>query len=410
MKKYTLGVPLLVKDEINKIDRCLDSIVPYVDEVIIFDTGSTDGTLERLQLWAAAWPEKVWLLECPWTGDFSDMRNRVQAHCRSDFLFIVDADEWFPNPNKGTSKDPWILIRQCLQEQGDQMDAAFLLLYNHLPENQVTEGDSTYSLRIFRNNPEIKWEGRVHNQIQQGIANNPRNGESVKIVHILVVLEHDGYKLPRPEAIAKYEKRLPLLHEEIAQHKEEGNAGLLAYYQWQLANGLYMCDRLDECKQAFDDLVWEDLENNNQYSSAILASALAIATLDTESGKLWTERALQLQPEQPIALLHKATIFQYEKNYLDAYVFAAAAIALNRDQSIMKSHFLDEEYCAGLAAEACFGAEMFNEAVMFARMCLSKYPGHARMMEIDAACTNVIRETFLAAFTQGELENEPNEA
>jgi len=40
---------LIVKDSAEIISKCLDSIRPYVDEINIYDTGSTDGTLELLE-------------------------------------------------------------------------------------------------------------------------------------------------------------------------------------------------------------------------------------------------------------------------------------------------------------------------------------------------------------------------
>ncbi len=41
-----LSLCMIVKDEIDCLQRCIDSVKDIVDEIVIVDTGSTDGTLD----------------------------------------------------------------------------------------------------------------------------------------------------------------------------------------------------------------------------------------------------------------------------------------------------------------------------------------------------------------------------
>ena len=41
-----VSASLIVKNERNKIEHCLKSLRPYVKQIIVVDTGSTDGTVE----------------------------------------------------------------------------------------------------------------------------------------------------------------------------------------------------------------------------------------------------------------------------------------------------------------------------------------------------------------------------
>jgi tetratricopeptide (TPR) repeat protein len=408
-KGFTIGAPILVKDEIRCIDRMLDTIVGRLDQIVIMDTGSTDGTLERLRQWESVWPS-ITVVEEPWDGSFSSMRNKVQAYMTTDFLFIIDADEWMPIPNRGTSKDPWTLIERAIQEQGDFMDCGYIKLYNHLPKGQTVVGDSVDALRIVHNRPEIKWEGRVHNQMQRSIAKNPRDGKGIKISHIIVVLEHDGYNLHKPDAVEKYTKRLPLMIAEIKHQQDVGNTSLEAYYQFQLANGYYICDLLPEAMEGFKKLKYDNLENHNKYNAALIAVATAMRLENKFEMQVWSERLMELAPSQPIVLTHRANVLRKLGQPLDAYPYIAAAIALNREPSIDKTHFLDEAYCAGLAAELCLELEMYNEAVVYARIVTNTYPNHIRMKEIDRQCTTIIYETLKAAFGgDGDVKEVPLE-
>ena len=46
-----LSLTMIIKNESRCIERCLKAIIPYVDMVVLCDTGSTDGTLEICKAW-----------------------------------------------------------------------------------------------------------------------------------------------------------------------------------------------------------------------------------------------------------------------------------------------------------------------------------------------------------------------
>jgi len=60
---------MIVKNEEQNIARCLTSVKPVVDEMIVVDTGSTDSTKEIAKTFGA----KVY--DFPWTDSFADARN-----------------------------------------------------------------------------------------------------------------------------------------------------------------------------------------------------------------------------------------------------------------------------------------------------------------------------------------------
>jgi len=380
-KKYTLGAAMIVKDEIRCIDRCLSTIAPHLDEIVIVDTGSTDGTRERLDTWADAFPDVMRIFDIPWNGHFAEMRNKAHELIESDFILIIDADEWLPTPNRG-GEFPWRPIRRALQTTGDTLDGAYIGLYNHLPGGQITTGDFTETLRIIYNSPKFRWFGTVHNQIQRSVIQNPRNGKEPRIASITVILEHDGYNLDNEPKIAKYKKRLPGLIQEINIQKKRGAEDLVAYFTFQLANGYYMCKMFDESLATFRRLKWNDLAEHNQFNAAVLASSVSILKKDYEAMDDYTAHLIKLQPKQPISLLQRGVALFTMEQYVDAYVYVATALALNSAPSTKHTHYLDEAYCCGLLAEVQFRSEQPLEAIQSAKMCLAKYPNHPRMNRI----------------------------
>ena len=371
---------MIVKDEIRCIDRCLETIVPHLDEVVIVDTGSTDGTLKRLFEWADAYPH-VNIQQKAWTGHFAEMRNYAHSLVESDFIFIVDADEWLPMPNKG-GEDPWKPIRRMLVQEGHRLDAAYIGLYNYLPGAQITTGDFSESLRIVHNNPKFRWFGTVHNQIQRSILQNPRNGKEPRIAHIEIVLEHDGYNLDTEPKIAKYRKRLPGLIQEINIQKERGADDLQAYFTFQLANGYYMCKDFNDSLATFAKLKWRHLASHNKFSAAILASSAAIVENDIEGMDRYTAMLMDLRPDQPISYLQRGVALMTMGNIEDAYIFVSTALALNEAPDTKHTHFLDYAYCNGILAEVLYRNTQPLEAIRAAKACLSSYPTHPRMKQI----------------------------
>jgi glycosyltransferase involved in cell wall biosynthesis len=64
----------MVRNEQDKLGACLQSAADLVDETIIVDTGSTDGTREL----AANLGARVF--EFPWVDDFAAARNECIRH------------------------------------------------------------------------------------------------------------------------------------------------------------------------------------------------------------------------------------------------------------------------------------------------------------------------------------------
>ncbi|MES2886760.1 MAG: glycosyltransferase family 2 protein [Pseudomonadota bacterium] len=83
-----IALVMIARNEARCIERALRSAQPWVDEMIVLDTGSTDGTPEL----ASACGARVG--HFTWVDDFSAARNAALALTEAPWRLVVDADEW----------------------------------------------------------------------------------------------------------------------------------------------------------------------------------------------------------------------------------------------------------------------------------------------------------------------------
>lgn len=84
-KKYPLSLVVITKNEVDNLKRCLES-VPFASEVIVLDSGSTDGTIEHAQNLGARVYSQDWL-------GFGAQKNRAVSYASHDWVLCLDADE-----------------------------------------------------------------------------------------------------------------------------------------------------------------------------------------------------------------------------------------------------------------------------------------------------------------------------
>ena len=72
----SIGLCLIVKNESKIITRCLDSVRPFVDYVMVEDTGSSDGTQEIIRDWLRQNNMAGAVIDEPWR-DFAYNRTHV---------------------------------------------------------------------------------------------------------------------------------------------------------------------------------------------------------------------------------------------------------------------------------------------------------------------------------------------
>lgn len=157
----TLATCLIVKNEEDKLARCLACANSFSDEIIVTDTGSTDRTVEI----AHAYTDRVYSF--PWCDDFAAARNDSYSHATADYVMWMDADNYLDE--EACRK------LACLKGELDGESSVFLLLGSR------ELGRARWDHRIVRRDPSLLWENRVHEQLP---VRDPVRFEPILIRHL----------------------------------------------------------------------------------------------------------------------------------------------------------------------------------------------------------------------------------
>src|SRR5262249_19186604 len=87
VRRATVSLNMIVRNEEQNLPACLESGRGLFDETIVVDTGSTDRTVEIARSFGA----KVSHFE--WIDDFAAARNAALDRSSGDYVFWLDADD-----------------------------------------------------------------------------------------------------------------------------------------------------------------------------------------------------------------------------------------------------------------------------------------------------------------------------
>lgn len=291
---------MIVRDSAATLPACLESIRPWVDELIVTDTGSVDNTREI----AARFDARVF--EFPWIDDFAAARNESLRHATGQWLFWMDSDDTIDEENGRR-------LRELVYGQ----HAANILGYVmqvHCPSPSAGGGDETTlvdHVKLIRNHPEIRFEGRIHEQVLPSIR---RLGGEVGWTDLFV--SHSGADHSPEAKQRKYERDLRILRLDLAERPDHPfvlfNLGMTYddMGQHQEAEGW-----LRKCLAVSDPG-----ESHVRKAFALLASSLDRQGKPHEAHEV-CRRGLEVFPEDD-ELLFRVAILEHRAHNLEAAVRA----------------------------------------------------------------------------------------
>ena len=162
-----LSLCLIVRDDRTRLPRCLESVRGLVDEIVVVDTGSTDGTPEVARGFGA----EVILTE--WRDDFSAARNLGLERARGVWVLVLDADEWLPP----ASIEP---LRTLAARE--PAEAFHLLQTSQTPDGQVVRAPT---VRLFPNRPDVRFRFPLHEEVNFDLrtAGLPLRATAIEFMH-----------------------------------------------------------------------------------------------------------------------------------------------------------------------------------------------------------------------------------
>ncbi|MEM6531031.1 MAG: glycosyltransferase [Myxococcota bacterium] len=270
-----ISLCMIVRDEIEMLPGCLESIAGAVDEAVIVDTGSTDGT----DAWAKARADVF--VRFPWCDDFSAARNAAIEQATGDWILIVDADERL------------VTGREALRRACDDASSVAWRI-------QVRDSSgSVWLTRLFRRRDDVRFRGRIHEQVTEdlqalGVPVEPLSG---------VTLEHHGYEPERFSARGKRERNVRLLRRELEDQPDDP---YLHYKLYQASGGdSAALERAADLTLALEEFAFRRFALSDEILCAAAGHWLSKGL--TSKAEAACERAMAAFGEHPALLTHLGT-------------------------------------------------------------------------------------------------------
>lgn len=149
----TVSLCMIVKNEAEVLKRCLDSVADLVEEIIIVDTGSDDGTKQI----AAQYTQKVY--DFTWVDDFSAARNFACSKATMEYIYSADADEVLDEENRRRFR----LLKETLLPEIEVVQMKYA---NQLQFRTVYNFDEEYRPKLFKRVREFVWEAPIHETLR----------------------------------------------------------------------------------------------------------------------------------------------------------------------------------------------------------------------------------------------------
>lgn len=106
---------VITLNEADRVARCVASMMAICDDVLVLDSGSTDGTIDIARSLGARVEHRDW-------DDFARQKNAAIERARRPWVLLLDADEWLePEAQERVralfageleQADCWLLLRR----------------------------------------------------------------------------------------------------------------------------------------------------------------------------------------------------------------------------------------------------------------------------------------------------------
>lgn len=216
-----LSACLIVRNEEKNLRRCLASLKGIADEIVVVDTGSSDGTVAIAEEFGCKVGHFLW------QNDFAAARNYALELATGDWALWIDADEELAPKSAGAVREA--LIRP-------HFGGFALRILNFLDDKPSGNHYVHTPVRIFRNVEGVCFVGRIHEQVlpsllQKGLPIARLSGAQIY---------HYGYCEAAMLEKNKLERTVSMLLREVAEFPNDP-------FQWfNLANAYMVGLRYEE--------------------------------------------------------------------------------------------------------------------------------------------------------------------
>ncbi|WP_165845472.1 glycosyltransferase [Streptacidiphilus pinicola] len=292
-----VSLSMIVKDEAESIAAVLADASVFCDELVVADTGSTDGTQELARAAGAR------VVDVPWTDDFAAARNASLDACGGDWIIWLDADDRVPP----AAQQAFVRVLAELEEDVDALISPYHCAFD---ENTGAPTFTTLRERVLRRAAGLRWAGAIHEVVditQARIREVPQ-----------LVVEH---RRTEAQAAADEGRNLRILEKLYAGGDRSPRT---LYYR---ANELRDLGRHEEAEVAYAEVLTLSQPAWERYFALMSrAECLQAVGRSAEAGEVAVQAVL-LDPTRPEAWMVAGMIPYEQCDWARAVPFFSAAAA-----------------------------------------------------------------------------------
>ena len=239
------SICIITKNECNILEECLQRLKSLGQEIVVLDTGSTDGTCEMV----VKYTDKLYHFE--WCNDFSAARNECIKYASNDYILTVDSDEYLTGWDEAEN--------QRLIEKNPKGIGRIYLTDTYTQQGETRT--ATSGIGRFFNKKYYQYEGAIHEQI------TPISKDFTPEYFALNArFDHNSYSGDLATRTARSQRNVALLKEALKENPQD------TYLMFQLGQAYFMMEDYEEALKAYSEALTYDIDPRLEYVQNMIES------------------------------------------------------------------------------------------------------------------------------------------
>ncbi|MCA9269666.1 MAG: glycosyltransferase [Planctomycetales bacterium] len=265
--RVRLSVATIVKNDALGLAKTIHSVESLADEIVVVDTGSSDGSQ------SAAVDGGAKVIDFEWCDDFSAARNEALRYATGDWILWLDAGETISAADAAA-------LREQLQ-QGLDTNTVYMMVVKPPAAPGLIAAEQIARIRLAPRREGLRFRGRVRESLYEAVDELQMQVEGLPYRLLRGPREHDG-----AAKLAKAERNARLAELEM---DEIGRAPSLLNC---LADALQTLGRVEEAVHLYGECLTADKRPSSERLEAYYG---LLTCLDQTPGGRPTQLSLCVQ-------------------------------------------------------------------------------------------------------------------
>lgn len=304
---------MIVKNEEDFIERCLNSVQHLVNEIIIVDTGSDDQTNQICSKFNAS------IYSFKWNNHFGEARNFGLSKATGDWILWLDADEEL------APDDHQIILNTIEKTKASILLFPVINFYGDTFPVQQDQAFLHYQPRLFRNHLGIQFINRIHETPE--LPNSLNSKQQIEAIQNGIY--HYGYIKDVIEKKEKAKRNLQIL---LAEYQKKEHSPWIEYH---LASEFYRNKDFTTAFHYLNESILGFLLLGLKPPSILyrLKYDILLITNHLDEALLGIDKALLLYPDYVDLHFIKGVILLNKEQYSDAVISFDKCIELGENHT-----------------------------------------------------------------------------